>query len=137
EEDKQKYRLPTEAEWEWAARCGSAGMFAWGDDWHAGGDYEWYDVNSEGHTHPVGQKRPNAWGLYDSNGNVVEWCGDWHLNPFPQADVSDPTGPFLSGGARVLRGGSFMDAATPYTNRGSFSPAISMIHCGFRVCREL
>lgn len=137
EQEKKKYRLPTEAEWEWAARCGSASMFAWGDDWHAGGDYEWYNGNSDDHAHPVGQKLPNAWGVYDINGNLVEWCGDWSLNPLPQAEVSDPTGPLLSAGTRILRGGSFREAAAPFTNRGSFGPDSSMIHVGFRVCREL
>jgi len=84
----------------------------------------------------VGQKLANAWGLHDINGNVVEWCQDWSQLPFPQAEVSDPTGPALTAGARVLRGGSFYDGPTPFTNRGSFGPASSMHHCGFRVCRE-
>ena len=94
------YRLPTEAEWEYTASAGNTGP-TYGDR----ESVAWYNLNSGGATHPVGQKQPNAWGLYDMLGNVGEWTGDWY-DTYP-ATVTDPTGPTTSY-ARVVRGGSWM-----------------------------
>ncbi|MBQ7251693.1 MAG: formylglycine-generating enzyme family protein [Kiritimatiellae bacterium] len=99
--EKTGLRLPTEAEWEYACRAGSTGPYAGTGKLDEMG---WFSGNSGSQTHPVGQKRPNAWGLYDMHGNVCEWCGDWY-GDYPGGAVTDPTGAD-SGGGRVLRGGS-------------------------------
>jgi hypothetical protein len=99
------YRLPTEAEWEYACRAGSKTAFSFGDEQGSLGDYASFSDNSEGKTHPVGAKKPNAWGLYDMHGNVWEWCGDWY-GDYPKGAVSNPTGP-NEGSYRVYRGGGW------------------------------
>ncbi|MBI3249371.1 MAG: SUMF1/EgtB/PvdO family nonheme iron enzyme [Deltaproteobacteria bacterium] len=102
-----RYRLPTEAEWEYAARAGSTGMYCFGDDPQQLRDYAWYSENAEGTTHPVGQLKPNAWGLYDMHGNVWEWVSDWYDGSYYQkGPTDDPHGP-EQGEAKVLRGGSW------------------------------
>jgi formylglycine-generating enzyme required for sulfatase activity/predicted Ser/Thr protein kinase/type II secretory pathway pseudopilin PulG len=102
-------RLPSEAEWEFACRAGSKGKWCFGDDENTLGDYAWYNENSGNQTHPVGQKKPNTFGLYDMHGHVWEWCSDWYGEKYYEEcknGVSDPTGPG-NGAGRVVRGGSW------------------------------
>ncbi len=134
-EGGNKYRLPTEAEWEYAARAGSTARFYFGDDERRLGEYAWYNENSE-KTHPVGQKKPNDWGLYDMYGNVWEWCQDWH-GTYPSGSVTDPTGP-SNGSYRVYRGGCYV-SFLPWGVRSADRYANSRRHrapgVGFRLLR--
>jgi formylglycine-generating enzyme required for sulfatase activity len=102
------YRLPTEAEWEYACRSLTSTRFSYGDDPGTTQltNHAWYGDNSSDQTHAVGQKLPNAWGLYDMHGNVWEWCQDWWLDSLPGGTLVDPQGP-VSGLYRVVRGGSW------------------------------
>jgi formylglycine-generating enzyme required for sulfatase activity len=114
----QQYRLPTEAEWEYAARANSTKSYFFGDDERKLPRYAWFDETSKDITHPIGKLKPNAWGLYDIYGNVWEWCQDWY-GPYPEEAVKDPTGP-ESGKYRTLRGGSwcYYDRYCRSANRG-------------------
>jgi formylglycine-generating enzyme required for sulfatase activity len=111
-------RLPTEAEWEYACRAGSTGAWCFGDDEEKLGDYAWFEENYCGRTHPVGRKKPNAWGIHDMHGNMAEWCQDW-LGKYSKGAVTDPLGPSYStaesvwegAGSRVIRGGSYFNHA--------------------------
>ena len=100
EKTRRSFRLPTEAEWEYACRAGTQTRYSFGDDEGQLGDYAWYRGNSEGTTHPVGQKKPNAWGLYDMHGNVGEWCEDSYFSP-----TSRNQRPAAPGALRIDRGG--------------------------------
>ncbi len=101
-----RYRLPTEAEWEYAARAGTETKFGFGDDKRQLDDYGWYWDNSGDRTHPVARKRPNQWGLYDMHGNVWEYCQDGYLGYYSTKPVIDPiTNPKIP--RHVLRSGSF------------------------------
>ena len=98
-----EYDLPTEAQWEFACRAGTPGP-------HAGNlaDMAWFELNSDRQTHPVGQKQPNAWGLYDMHGNVAEWCADGYVG-YPGGRATDPMGAYdgpSSGTSRIYRGGA-------------------------------
>ena len=97
------YRLPTEAQWEYACRAGTTTAYNTGAV--ISGATGWYDANSGSKTHPVGQKPANKWGLYDMHGNVFEWCWDWYA-VYPGGTQTDPEGPG-SGADRVVRGGSW------------------------------
>jgi formylglycine-generating enzyme required for sulfatase activity len=102
-------RLPTEAEWEKACRAGSEKKYSFGDDPSALGEYAWFLDNSGNRSHPVGEKKPNAWGIYDMHGNVWEWCADWYdRDYYVTSPRNNPTGP-SSGRLRVLRGGAWND----------------------------
>ena len=134
------YRLPTEAEWEYAARAGTSTRFSYGDDDPIFSDlanHAWYWANSGNMTQPVGQKAPNPWGLYDMEGNVLEWCQDWY-GPYPGGFVTDPQGPASNPqGVKVIRGGAW-DASQADCRSGrrltkGVHPLITDVILGFRV----
>ena len=133
--DGYRYRLPTEAEWEYAARAGSSGPVDGSSSLDA---IAWYGQNAAGKPNLVGQKRPNAWGLHDMQGNVWEWVEDFYDEKYyAAAPVSDPKGP-TGGTYRVLRGGSsFSDAAHVRVSVRSFvGTPINLDFFGFRCVRE-
>jgi len=130
-----KYRLPTEAEWEYAGRAGTTTAYSFGDDAHQVGEYAWHGENSSGKTHPVGQKKPNPWGLYDMHGNVWEWVQDWY-GPYTAGAAVDPAGP-SSGSHRVYRGGSWGHSAKGCRSafRSNLPPGLRYAYLGFRLLR--
>ncbi len=122
------YSLPTEAQWEYAARAGTTMAHAGNVD-----EMAWHNKNSSAKTHPVGVKKPNAFGLFDMHGNVWEWCDEWYGN-YPATSETDPKGP-VTGKDRVLRGGSWKDAGadTRSSIRAWLAPTTRYKDMGFRV----
>ena len=131
---KKGFRLPTEAEWEYAAMGGKEYKYAGCNSEHELKDYAWYKDNSDNKTYEVGQKKPNGYGLYDMSGNVWEWCWNWWGATIPSDKQSNPKGP-ASGSNRVLRGGSWLDntysCACAFC--GSYKPDIRSSIAGLRL----
>jgi formylglycine-generating enzyme required for sulfatase activity len=128
------YRLPTEVEWEYAARAGKTNRFSFGDDPSCSllGEYAWFYNNSGNTTHAVAGKRPNRLGLYDMNGNVWEWCSHWY-GPYAGGTATDPQGA-ASGSNRVIRGGSWDNNANNCRSaqRNNNDPGNRNNNIGFR-----
>ena len=105
-----KFVMPTDAQWEYACRAGTTTKYCFGDYETQLGDYAWYKANAEDKTHPVGEKKPNAWGLYDMHGNACGWCKDWYEDYYYLiSPMDDPAGP-LGGTLHVYRGGSWANS---------------------------
>ncbi|MEY2725786.1 MAG: hypothetical protein RLZZ458_1653, partial [Planctomycetota bacterium] len=141
EREGRRYRLPTEAEWEYACRAGTTTAYSFGDDERRLGRHAWYAGNArsadERYAHAVGKKVANPFGLYDMHGNVWEWVQDWN-GSYGESSATDPTGP-RSGSSRVLRGGSWnevpIDVRSGYRNNAS--PDLRYYNIGLRLCVEL
>ncbi len=137
ESEGRRYRLPTEAEWEYACRAGTYSPFYWGYAFDE--RYAWSSKNSELNMHEVGEKRPNAWGLFDMGGNVWEMCSDWY-GRYPGEELTDPKGPDQppERAVRVIRSGSYSN--TPFdcrsAERGYMPPTSKGGIIGFRVVLE-
>ncbi len=131
------YRLPTEAEWEYACRANSKTRHSFGNSEGRLGEHGWHAGNSDGRPHPVGQKLPNCFGLYDMHGNVWEWCWDWYGERYYQeSPVDDPRGPARAA-VRVFRGGAFRDGPRYCLSaiRASDAHADRRGYLGFRLAR--
>jgi serine/threonine protein kinase/formylglycine-generating enzyme required for sulfatase activity len=139
DQEKATYRLPTEAEWEYACRAGTTTQYSFGDDVVLLDQYGWYQKNAGGASHSVGTKLPNGFGLFDMHGNLYEWCQDyfdekWYVASTP----NDPHGPF-AGSYRVLRGGHWSPSASNCrsASRNNSTPPLHSYAYGFRCVRML
>ncbi len=136
EQTAEHYRLLTEAEWEYACRAGSDTRYCFGDNEQQLSEYAWYWENAGGKTHPVGEKLPNQWQLYDLHGNVLEWVRDWY-GGYSKEPQRNPSGP-ETGSGRVMRGGSWggvaVDCRSAY--RSNEHPGIRYVNLGFRLARD-
>jgi len=135
----EEYRLPTEAQWEYACRAGTTTAFSFGDDVSQLGEYAWFEGNAddagEQYAHKVGLKKPNPWGLHDMHGNLLEWCSDWHDKKL--SGGVDPVGPG-GGSYRSLRGGGWWDypGLCRSASRSRIVRSYSGLSLGFRVARS-
>lgn len=130
------YRLPTEAEWEYACRAGSTTRYSFGDDLTEIrlGNYAWFDANASASPQIVASKIPNPWGLFDMHGNLWEWCADWYAASYPGGPRTHPTGP-QTGTYKVLRGGAYNSnrLLCRSANRHYASPSERLPNIGFRI----
>ena len=133
----REYRLPTEAEWEYACRATSTTSFCFGETPEELGNYAWVDEGPLSNPHPVGTKKPNRWGLFDMHGNVSEWCQDLR-GEYPDYSVTDPKG-FGSGWGRVYRGGGFYGGAEycRSASRTGLEESKNIFELGFRIALSL
>ncbi len=134
----RKFRLPTEAEWEYACLGGTEGPYGYGSDEAKLGTHAWFEGNSRAETHPVGTRTANKWGIHDMHGNVWEWCSDWYTDQPGSGTLTDPTGP-ATGTNKVLRGSSYGGGvgSCRCANRLSFDPNERFVASGVRVVMEL
>jgi formylglycine-generating enzyme required for sulfatase activity len=132
-----RYRLPTEAEWEYCCRAGSESVFCFGDDGGELTEYAWFEDNSDNKSQPVGKLKPNNWGLYDFHGNATEWCSDW-FEEFDGEDKVDPKGP-ETGDDKVLRNGCWGSHVEELTcaSRDGMLPNLGRLSNGLRVVLDL
>jgi formylglycine-generating enzyme required for sulfatase activity len=130
----KKFSLPSEAEWEYMARAGTDTKYSFGDSKSSLGDYAWYSKNSGGKTHPVGEKKPNPWSIYDVHGNVWEWCEDWYIDSY-SSTPTDGSSYDVKKSYKALRGGSWYDNPinTRSANRNGGFPSYSVNVFGFRL----
>jgi formylglycine-generating enzyme required for sulfatase activity len=134
--EAKRYRLPTEAEWEYACRAGTTTRYTCGDDAAILRDYAWSQEEAPSKSHPVGQKKPNGFGLFDMHGNVWEWCADWYDPRYYSSEplAADPRGP-AAGVSRVIRGGSrdYRDQSARSANRAWSQPFRRTVNIGLRI----